>query len=175
MPVNVQTFGLVESINQWAERLADVATDDEGKETPPGATSSMTIDSYRAFDLLQQDKLGSMERLLVLGLLSYCIYMDNRVLYSVMEWGLRLHCMAEATKEMGPIDRDVHDGMLWVAAILMATGGGDSPPWQLGRRIYRACRGAHSNLSTITQTSERYFWHPDLTQRLTVPGFDGAG
>ncbi|KAJ9616568.1 hypothetical protein H2200_000287 [Cladophialophora chaetospira] len=174
MPVTRQVFGLVESISQWAKLLSETTAEGKRPERLQSTASAMTLDSYRAFDLLQQDKIGTTERLLVLGLFSYCIYMNDQVLYSVMESGLRLHCMAQVTKNMEPIEQGVHDSMLWVAAVLMATGGDGSPLHALGRRIYRTCRGTLSSPSSITQTSERYFWHRNLTQRLTVPGVERA-
>ncbi|EXJ61849.1 hypothetical protein A1O7_02279 [Cladophialophora yegresii CBS 114405] len=166
-PMNLQILDLVERIHQWMQQLADTTHVGQGREAIESIADAMSFDSFRAFDLLQQDKLGSTERLLVLGLCAFCIYMNGRIIYSVMEWGLRLHCMAQVTKQMGPFEEDARRSMIWVAAILMATGGNGSPSWQLGGRIIRACRGAHSLLQTTAQRNQTcYFWHTNLTEKL---------
>ncbi len=175
MPVNEQVFDVVESVCQWTEQIAEGAEVVKEREVVQSAPNIITLDSHRAFDLLQQGKLGTAERLLVLGVLSYCIYMNDQLVYSVMEWGLRLHCMAEVTKHMEPMERAKRDSLVWAAAVLMAAGGDGSPQYQLGRRVYRACCGAHSSVRDILQITQRYFWHADLTEKLNHAGFDRTG
>jgi hypothetical protein len=170
--MNVQILSLVERTSQWMQQLADTAQGDQAREAVQSIADAMSLDSFRAFDLLQQDKLGPTERLLALGLCAFCIYMNDQVVYSVMEWGLRLHCMAQVTQQMDSFEEDARGSMIWVAAVLMATGGNGSPPSQLGGRIFRACRGANSSLQAIAQRSQRYFWHTDLTEKLTAAASD---
>lgn len=172
--VHVQLLKLVEHINQWTHQLPDVTKGGKERAASPGVGNAMALDSFRAFDLLQQEDLAATERFLLLGMFSFCIYMNDQV-YSVMEWALRLHCVALVQKRMDPIGKDARDGMIWVAAMLAATGGENSPAWQLGERIHRASRAAHPVLHAIIPICQRYFWHPDLTERLTAATGDSNG
>ncbi|OCT49870.1 hypothetical protein CLCR_07052 [Cladophialophora carrionii] len=173
-PMNLHVLSLIERIHQWTQQLADLAQVGQEGEAVESIADAMSLDSFRAFDLLQQDRLRATERLLVLGLCAFCIYMNGRIVYSVMEWALRLHCMAQVTKQMNPFEEDVRRSMIWVATVLMATGGNGSPSWQLGGRIIRACRGAHSPLQAIARRNQRsYFWHANLTEKLTAAALRG--
>ena len=175
LAVDKQVFDLVENVSQWNEQLAEATDIGKQREVLQHTSAAMTLASYRAFDLLQQNKLGPAERLFVLGLLSYCIFMNNQQVYSVMEWALRLHCMAQVTTHMEPIEQDACGSMAWAAAVLMATGGDGSPQCHLGRRICRGYCGARSSLLAVAQVSKRYIWNADLTERLTDAGFDRLG
>ncbi|KIW31034.1 uncharacterized protein PV07_02718 [Cladophialophora immunda] len=166
-PVKVQVVNLVERMAQWALQLADLSEAGADGEQTAAVVHAMTLDAFRAFDLLQQDQLEEMERLLVIGLFSFCIFMNGEAIYSVMEWAQRLHCMALVGKPIAPITNEGRASMIWVAAMLMATGGDGSPAWQLGRRINSACSVADAGLQVILQTSQRYFWDQDLTTRLS--------
>ncbi|OAP64314.1 hypothetical protein AYL99_00286 [Fonsecaea erecta] len=168
--VKVQVLHLVERMAQWILQAADLpGTGADGEQTA-AIVHAMTLDAFRAFDLLQrQDQLDETERLLVLGLFSFCIFMNSEAIYSVMEWAQRLHCMGLVGKPIAPITNERRAGMIWVSAILMATGGDGSPACQLGRQIQSACnRGVDAvGLQVTLQTSQRYFWDQDLTRRLT--------
>ncbi|EXJ66390.1 uncharacterized protein A1O5_10542 [Cladophialophora psammophila CBS 110553] len=167
IPVNVQVMNLVERITQWALQMADLPEVGVDGDKSAATVHAMTLDAFRAFDLLQQEQLEETERLLVLGLFSFCIFMNGAAIYSVMEWAQRLHCMALVGKPIAPITNERRASMIWVAAMLMATGGDGSPAWLLGRRIKSVCSGADASLQVILQTSQRYFWDQDLTTRLT--------
>ena len=101
--------------------------------------------------------------------------MNDNVVYSIMEWGLRLHSVAMVTRHIDTIEEHFRDSMTWVAATLMAVGGQGSPLCQLGERIYAACRGGHLSLQAVAQTSQRYFWHTNLTERLMMAGAEYVG
>ncbi|KIW86815.1 uncharacterized protein Z519_12601 [Cladophialophora bantiana CBS 173.52] len=167
IPVNVQVMNLVERITQWALQIAELPEIGVDGDKSAATVHAMTLDAFRAFDLLQQEQLEETERLLVLGLFSFCIFMNGEAIYSVMEWVQRLHCMALVGKPIAPITNERRASMIWVAAMLMATGGDGSPTWHLGRRINSVCSGADTGLQVILQTSQRYFWDQDLTTRLT--------
>ncbi|KIX94778.1 uncharacterized protein Z520_09468 [Fonsecaea multimorphosa CBS 102226] len=167
-PVKVQVLNLVERVAQWALQVADLPGPGADGQQTAAVVHAMTLDAFRAFDLLQQDQLEETERLLVIGLFSFCIFMNGEAIYSVMEWAQRLHCMGLIGKRIAPITNGRRASMIWVAAMLMATGGDGSPAWQLGRQIQSACNhGADTGLQVILQTSQRYFWDQDLTTRLT--------
>lgn len=165
--ISIPVLELVEGMGEWMRNTADSAGKGEEREGGPvnAGGNARALDAFRAFDLLQQDLVWEMERLLILALLAVCIYMDDQVTYSVMEWAQRLHCMALASRRLDPIEEDVWDCMIWVAAVLMAVGGKGSPSWHLGGQIRQVC-GTSDELEVILHTSQRYFWDEDLTQRL---------
>ncbi len=167
--IRTRILNVVESMADWVQEIAELPeTGGLDSESGQLAANSMTLDAFRAFDLLQEEQLWGPERYLVLALLSFCNFMNRQVTYSVMEWVQRLHCMALASKQVNPIKQDLRGGMIWAAGTLMATGGNGSPACQLGSKILHEC-GQVDDLQVIIQTSQRYFWDRDLTQRLVAP------
>ncbi|OAL38933.1 hypothetical protein AYO20_01684 [Fonsecaea nubica] len=166
-PIKMPLLNLVERMSLWTLQVADLPEAGGNGDQTAAVVHAMTLDAFRAFDLLQQDQLEEKERLLVIGLFSFCIFMNGEAIYSVMEWAQRLHCMTLVGKPIAPIGNECRPSMIWVAAMLMATGGEGSPAWQLGGQIMSACSGASAGLQAILQTSQRYFWDQQLTMRLT--------
>ena len=163
--MNTQIWELVDSMHQWVQQIVEGVRTGQEREAIQRGSSAMTLDSYRAFDLLQRDKLGPVERLLVVGLFAFCIYMNDQVVYSIMEWALRLHCTALANQNLGRVEQSVRESMTWLSAILAAVGGRNSPLSRLAEKIRRSCDDTSLEVQKITRTVQRYFWHPHLTEQ----------